>query len=344
MLLPRWKRWSLTSREVRMPNLPRLRRGARGAVTRPPEQPETPNVETVEANGLRWINIERPRAIDRAWIEEHFDFHPLDYEDMFSRNQRPKVDEYEGYLFIVLQFPRYDARVKRLNAAELDVFVGPDYVITVPNETIDSLEYLFARVERDPEAREALFSRGAGYLLYRIVDNAVDASFPMLRKIGNKLEDLEEDIFEGRSQEIVRDLSNAKQEIINFRKIVRPMRAALRDLDRTRRYVSEELEVYFDDIVDASERIWDMLENDKEVVEALEPTNESVLSHRLNDVLRFLTAFSVLFLPLTLIASIWGMNVHVPGEHGVEAFWIVIGVMVAILIAAVALFKRRGWL
>src|SRR4051812_44402180 len=328
-----------------MPNLPRLRRGARGTVSaQPPEQPETPNVESIEANGLRWINIERPRAIDRAWLEEHFDFHPLDYEDLFSRNQRPKVDEYDDYLFVVLQFPKYDARVKRLNAAELDVYVGPDYVITVPNERLDSLEYLFQRVEHDGEAREALFSKGAGYLLYRIVDSSVDASFPMLRKIGNKLEDLEEDIFEGRSQEIVRDLSNAKQEIINFRKIVRPMRAALRDLDRTRRYVPQELEVYFDDIVDASERIWDMLENDKEVVEALEATNESVLSHRLNDVLRVLTSFSVLFLPLTLIASIWGMNVHVPGEGSVHAFWVIIAVMFGVLAGLLALFRRRGWL
>ena len=137
----------------------------------------------------------------------------------------------------------------------------------------------------------------------------------MLRKIGNKLERLEEDIFEGRAEEVVRDLSNSKQEIINFRKVIRPQRAVLRDLERTKqRYLAEDLEVYFDDIVDASERIWDMLENFKEVVEALEDTNESVLSHRVNEVLRVLTAFSVVILPLTLIASIWGMNVGVPGE------------------------------
>src|SRR3954471_1873743 len=327
-----------------MPNLPRLRRGARGPVTRPPEQPETPNVETLESGGLRWINIERPRPIDRAWLEEHFDFHPLDYEDVFSRNQRPKVDEYDDYLFVVLHFPKFDKRVGRLNAAELDVFVGPDYVLTLPNEQLDPLEYVFERARASDEVRDTLFAKGAGYLLYRIVDSCVDASFPMLRKIGNKLEDLEEDIFEGRSQEIVRDLSNAKQEVINFRKIVRPQRAALRDLDRTRRYVSEDLEVYFDDIVDASERIWDMLENYKEVVEALEATNESVLSHRLNDVLRVLTSFSVLFLPLTLIASIWGMNVRVPGEQSIGGFWIIIGVMVGVLGGLLTLFKRRGWL
>src|SRR3954462_9420066 len=327
-----------------MPNLPRLRRGARGAVVRPPEQPETPNVELTEAHGLRWINIERPRIIDRTWLEEHFEFHPLDYEDVFSRNQRPKVDESEDSLFVVLHFAKFDKQVGRLNAAELDVFVGPDYVITLPNEQLDPLEYVFERARASDEVRETLFAKGAGYLLYRIVDSCVDASFPMLRKIGNKLEDLEEDIFEGRSQEIVRDLSNAKQEVINFRKIVRPQRAALRDLDRTRRYVPEDLEIYFDDIVDASERIWDMLENYKEVVEGLEATNESVLSHRLNDVLRVLTSFSVLFLPLTLIASIWGMNVRVPGEQDVTAFWIIIGVMVVILVGLLGLFRRRGWL
>src|SRR4051812_20541286 len=331
-----------------MPRLPRppLRRAGRAAtdgITRATE-PDTPNVEVIEAEGLRWINIERPRQIDRAWLEEHFDFHPLDYEDVFSRNQRPKVDEYEDYLFVVLHFPKFDKQVGRLNAAELDVFVGPDYVITLPNEQLDPLEYVFERARASDEVREALFAKGAGYLLYRIVDSCVDASFPMLRKIGNKLEDLEEDIFEGRSQEIVRDLSNAKQEVINFRKIVRPQRAALRDLDRTRRYVPEDLEIYFDDIVDASERIWDMLENYKEVVEGLEATNESVLSHRLNDVLRVLTSFSVLFLPLTLIASIWGMNVRVPGEQQIGGFWAIIGVMVVVLVGLLGLFRRRGWL
>ena len=126
----------------------------------------------------------------------------------------------------------------------------------------------------------------------------------MLRKMGNKLERLEEDDLRGPlNREIVRDISNVKQEIINFRKIVRPQRAALQDLERTKRYIPEDLDIYFDDINDASERIWDMLENFKEVVEGLEATNESVLSHRLNDVLRVLTAFSVIMLPLTLIAS-----------------------------------------
>src|SRR3954453_11936458 len=331
-----------------MPSLPKPRFGRPGrtrgpAIIAAPE-PETPRVELVEAEGLTWINVERPRPIDRAWLEERYDFHPLDYEDVFSRNQRPKVDEYEGYLFVVLHFPRFDKAVGRLNAVELDVFVGPDYVITLPNQPLDAVEYLFERCRTREELREQIFSKGPGYLLYRIVDDCVDSAFPMLNKIGNKLERIEDDIFEGAGRETVRDISEAKQEIINFRKIVRPQRAALRDLERTKRYIPEDLEVYFDDINDASERIWDMLENFKEVSEALEATNESALSHRLNDVLRVLTAFSVIMLPLTLISGIWGMNTHVPGEQAWGGFWGVIGFMLAVLVAMVLFCRRRGWL
>ena len=331
-----------------MPNLPRpLRRGGRtrGSVVTPPAEPERPNVEQVEALGLRWINIERPKAADRVWLEEHFDFHPLDYEDVLSRNQRPKVDEYDGYLFVVLHFPRFDKTVGRLGAAELDAFIAPDYVITLPNEPLQPVNYLFERCRSNEELREQIFSKGAGYLLYRIVDDCVDASFPMLRKMGNKLERIEEEIFAGRTMEVVRDISNVKQEIINFRKIVRPQRTTFRDLERTKqRYIPDDLDIYFDDIIDASERIWDMLENFKEVVEGLEATNESAISHGVNDTLRVLTAFSVVILPLTLIASIWGMNVRVPGQDESLPFYGILGLMLLVLIGMLWFFRRRGFL
>jgi len=143
----------------------------------------------------------------------------------------------------------------------------------------------------------------------------------------------------------VREISNTKQEIINFRAMIRPQRAVFRALERAKQnHFGEELDVYFDDLTDASERIWDVLENFKEIVEALESSNESVLSHRLNDVLRVLTAASVVLLPLTLIASVWGMNVPVPGEGNPNAFLLIIVVMAALLVGMVLYFRRRGWL
>jgi magnesium transporter len=333
-----------------MPNLPRprLRRTRAGELVAPaPPERQTPNVEEIAAEGLRWVKIERPGSLEQVWLEENFDFHALDFEDVLSRNQGPKIDVYDDYLFIVLHFPIFDPAAGRLGPGELDLFVGAGFLVTIPNQPLQPVEYLFERCRQKEELRDQLFSRGSGYLLYRLVDDGFDYCFPMLRKIGNKLDRLEEEIFEGRSEEVVRDLSNVKQEIINFRKVIRPQRPVLRELERVKeRYLSPDmdLEIYFDDIVDAHERIWDMLENYKEVVEALEQTNESVIAHRVNDILRVLTSISVIVLPLTLLASIWGMNVRVPGEGSTAAFYEVAGVMLILLIGLVAFFRRRGWL
>ncbi len=338
-----------------MPNLPRLRR-ARGTDTLSPDSAETEakalRVEEISSGGLRWINIESPGGEERAWLEEHFDFHALDIEDVLSHNQRPKIDEYPDYLFLVVHVPVFDRKAKRLVAGEIDIFVGPDFMVTLPNQAIPPVEYLFERCRADDTLRHKLFARGSGYLMYRLVDDSFDYCFPMLRKIGNKLDALEEEIFEGRSEDLVRDISNAKQEIINFRKVIRPQRPVLRDLENVKsRYLASDLdlEIYFDDIVDAHERIWDMLENYREVVIALEETNESILSHRVNDILRVLTAISVIVLPLTLIASIFGMNVGLPGGGDPATdtdlhFFIVVGVMLVILVGMVAYFRKRHWL
>ena len=244
-----------------MPNLPRLRRprdSSTETVSQVDVGPDKPRVEEIDAGGLRWVNIEHPGAAERTWLEENFDFHALDIEDVLSSNQRPKIDEYDEYLFLVLHVPVFDRKAGRLGAGELDLFVGPDFVVTLPNQALPPVEYLFERCRADKNLREKLFSRGSGYLMYRLVDDSFDYCFPMLRKIGNKLDALEDEIFEGHSEDLVRDISNAKQEIINFRKVIRPQRPVLRDLEKVKtRYLAPvlDLEGYFDAIVDDHERI-----------------------------------------------------------------------------------------
>jgi magnesium transporter len=329
-----------------VPSLPRIRR------TRPPlaevdRRPREDPVAEVAARGLTWINLEKldPEAVNM--LRERFGWHPLDVEDVLSKRQRPKVDDYvdDGYLFGVLHFPAYDKSIQRLNAAELDFFLGPDYLVTIPNVELLPVTRLFRRCEEDEAFRESLFAKGSGRLLYEVLDDLYDYCFPILDKIGHKLDTIEDDIDELRSEEIVRDISKAKQEIISYRKIVKPQRPALRLLERhIERFLPEELELYFDDVVDASERIWDQLDNFKEVVEALEDTNESVISHRQNDVLRILTVVSVVLLPLTLISGIFGMNVNFPGYGTHEAFWVIVGLMVAVIVAMIGFFKYKKWL
>src|SRR3954454_10799440 len=127
---------------------PRVRRPGRrselGSQAAGPE-PQPPNVEEIASNGLRWGNIEWPGSLERTWLDEHFEFHALDLEDVLSRNQRPKIDVYDDSLFIVLHLPVFDPKAGRLGTGELDLFVGPDYVVTIPNLPLQPIEYLFER-------------------------------------------------------------------------------------------------------------------------------------------------------------------------------------------------------
>jgi magnesium transporter len=303
-----------------------------------------PRISELSADGLTWVHAERPGALEVAYLAERFGFHELDSEDVLSKRQRPKIDEYPDYLFVVLHFPVYDKHVRRLNAAELDVFLGQDFLVTLPNVELLPVTHLFRRCEDDEELRQELF-RGSGYLLYHVLDDLFDYCFPILDKIGVKLDQIEAGIFEERSEDVVRDISNAKQEIIAYRKIIKPERSTLRMLERsTERFLPEDLDIYFDDIVDAAERIWDLLDNYKEVIEGLESTNESFISHKQQYRLQLLTVVTVILLPLTLIASIFGMNVRVPGEGEIEPFWVILGVMVVLGVGLLALFRFRRWL
>jgi magnesium transporter len=326
------------------PTLPRLRRG-RAPGTGDVDERTGPRIAELAAEGLTWVHGDRPGEAEVTYLAERFGFHELDIEDVLSKRQRPKIDEYPEYLFLVLHFPFYDKSVQRLNAAELDVFIGPDFLITLPNVELLPVTYLLRRCEDDAERRQELFSKGSGYLLYHVLDDLFDYCFPILDKIGTKLDAIEGAIFEERSEEVVRDISNAKQEIIAYRKIIKPERATLRLLERsTLRFLPENLEVYFDDIVDASERIWDLLDNYKEVIEGLESTNEALISHKQQYRLQLLTVVSVILLPLTLLASVFGMNVGVPGEGSTGPFWVLVGFMVALGVGLLALFRWRRWL
>ena len=329
-----------------MPSLPRIRRSTRPR-TGADDVARTAHVAELSAAGLTWVNAVASDLTTAQALAERFGWHPLDVEDIVSKRQRPKVDDYEddGYLFAVLHFPVYDKTIQRLNAAELDVFIGHDYLVTLPTRELLPVTRLFARCDADDTYREQLFAKGSGRLLYEVLDDLFDYCFPILDKIGHKLDRIEDEMFAGAAEDVVRDLSNVKQEIISYRKVIKPERSTLRVLERRiNRFLPEELELYFDDINDAVERIWDQLDNYKEVVEALEQTNESVISHRQNDVLRLLTLISVTMLPLTVLTGIFGMNVIYPGEATKVAFWVILAGLVATLVAMVGFFRWKRWI
>src|SRR5215210_7166768 len=169
------------------PTLPRIRRGrGRSAGAEVAERVE-PRISELSANGLTWIHVDRPGVLEAAVLAERFSFHELDIEDVLSKRQRPKIDEYPDYLFVVLHFPFYDKTVQRLNAAELDVFLGHDFLVTLPNVELLPVTYLFRRCEDAPERRGAPCSTGSGYLLYHGLGDLFDSCFPIRDKSATKL-------------------------------------------------------------------------------------------------------------------------------------------------------------
>ena len=334
-----------------MPSLPRIRPRRVRTAAGPADLDTRPRITEVTGDNLTWIHCLSPTYDEAQELANRFGWHPLDVEDVLSRRQRPKVDVYteedQSYLFAVLHFPVYDKTIGRLNAGELDVFLGADYLVTFPTVELRPVTLLFRRVFESEDLRHNLFSRGSGRLFYEVLDDLYDYCFPIVDKIGYKLEQIDEDIDDTgvRAKDLVRDIHKVKQEIISYRKIIKPQRPTLRQLERgVERFLPEELELYFDDIVDASERIWDMLDNYKEVVEALEDTNESLISHQQNDILYVLTIFSVVVLPLTFLTGLFGMNVNFPGFGTSTAFWAILGSFVGLVVGMLGFFRYKRWL
>ncbi len=335
-----------------MPNLPRIR--SRRRISPGPALVDArPRITELASDGITWVHHLAPTTEEAQELAARFGWHPLDIEDVLSRRQRPKVDLYTGdenghggYLFTVLHFPVYDKTVGRLNAGELDAFIGPDYLVTLPTVELRPVTLLFRRAYESEEFRHNLLSRGSGRLFYEVLDDLYDYCFPILDKIGFKLEQIDEEIGAAEGAKgLVTDIHRVKQEIISYRKIIKPQRPTLRQLERSiERFLPGELELYFDDLVDASERIWDLLDNYKEVVEALEDTNESLISHQQNDILYVLTVFIVVLTPLTFITGFFGMNVGFPGFNGQPAFFASLAIMAVTVVGMLGFFRWKRWL
>jgi magnesium transporter len=325
---------------------PVLTMPAEGAArTRPVSVPRSQDIKQVTHNGLTWVNIVNPGGAEAEWMRRTYGFHPLHLEDTLSKRQLSKIDDTDDYTFIVMFFPVYSRLVRVTTASEVDIFVGENYVITAHADNLKPLHNLFVSCMEDPESRAKVMGQSSGYLLYQIVDRLVDYCFPILDKIGDNIEAAEDAIFEDRLRHTIQEISIVRRDIISFRRIIKRLIPVVNSLERKNRSVfREDMEEYFGDISDHLSKIWDTLEDFKEVIEGLSDTINWLMSSRVNDIIKVLTIISVILLPLTLISGIYGMNVPLPwGEHP-NAFYLIIGVMVAVIAAMLAFFRWRKWI
>lgn len=304
-----------------------------------------PNVQTVEHNGLTWVNIDRPSLVEMDYLRQRYPFHDLELEDCLSRLQLPKLDEQHNYIFLVLHFPRFDPRARMTHPSQVSIFVGPTYVITVHQGDLRPLVKLFNDCQVSDEVRGNVVGPTSGHLLYRILDALVDYCFPILNKIISNVDAIEERVLDERARHLVKELSIQRRDIISFRRIIRPQIAVLEAMEqRPIPLLKANLDVYFSDLADHIRRIWNELEEMKEVVEALNDSHNTIATHHTNEVMRILTIMAAIMLPLTVVTGLYGMNVSLPVENSPWAFLVILLVMGLISAAMLAFFRARQWL
>jgi magnesium transporter len=302
-------------------------------------------IQIITHGKLTWVNIEHPTTADIEYLRERYDFHPLDYEDVLSKIQRPKIDEYEDYLFIVMHFPVFDKSKRVTTPSEVDIFIGAGYLITIHDGRLKPLLSFFDACEGDEIVRKRYMGKSAGHLLYQVLDRLVDYCFPILDRVVDNIEEIEDQAFSEDVREMVREISIVRRDLIALRRIIKPQIPVIANLEhRDRDFLHEDLDVYFGDVADAFNRIWDVVEDYKEVVEGLSDTIDTLTSYRINEVMRVLTTISVILLPLSLLSGIYGMNIDLPLDENPWAWAIILGFMGFIVLGMLAYFRRKHWL
>lgn len=304
------------------------------------------NLQEITYNGYRWINITQPDQEMVQYLSENFKYHPLDLEDVLSKTTYPKIDAYQNYLFIILQFPVYEATRRIYKRVELNIFFGHDYLITINNGELVALQNFFETCRIDELARQKFMRHGVVMLLWEILDSHMDYVFPIINQKNDLIFQLEEEIFENPElKDMIQEIMILKRNTINLRRILSPQRQVFLDLgNKHPKFVLEDLRAYFDDLVDKQDKILSQLDTAQAYVSVLEDANESLITRNTNNVIKTLTIFSIILMTLTAVTSYYGMNINLPGQRNAHILAYINLSLVGASIIMLAYFIKKRWL
>lgn len=303
------------------------------------------NIPTLSYKNYRWLNLENPSNEELEYLKEEFPFHPLNLEDYQTKTQSPKLDLYRHYTLFVFDFPYLDENTKQIVVSEIDFFLGEDYLVVLHEEKLPLLKELFNRCLENKKTLQRFLGKGPLFLLYRLTDLLIDTCFPLLDKLSVKTEEIDKEVLGGGGRDVLGEISLQRRNIIVFQTMVKPTLPIFEKLEKGGiDRLNNEMQNYWSNILDHLEKIWERLEDLRELNEGLSATYESLLTYRTNEVIKILTIFSAIMLPLTLIASIYGMNiVELPLAHHPWAVFFITTLMIILSGAMLAYFKLRGW-
>ena len=266
----------------------------------------------IKNNGFIWIEIDKPTRDQMKKLAERFPFHELNLEDCLSKIQIPKIDRYEDHVFVILNFPSLEKeRIPR--SSQLAVFIGSGYLVTIHHGELKPISEIFQQCAQSDKARQELMGRSAGYLFHSIIDALTDDLLNLVRKIVGNIEDIEDIVFDEQAN-AAGEISYIRRQITVLRRIAIPLKRTLSEITTKdiRRFSEEDLTLYFDDVNDHIDKAIDTLEESKETIEIYKDTDYLHGTDRSNKILAILTIVFTLSLPITIMSSLYGMNVDIP--------------------------------
>ncbi len=302
-------------------------------------------MQTIQHKKLVWHYFKEPSTEDVLTIQKKYKIHPLIIEEFSTPTLRPKATQYDNCLFMSIHIPLFDTEIKTTYAAEIDIVICENTLITSHDRDIFQLTDFFEKLKIDKKKQELYMDSSPGALLRFIIEMLLETCFPKLDHISQKLDYIETEIFAGHEKEMVFEISLVKRDILNFRRTMKPQRSVLESLaQKDFRLIEPELKQYYQDLIGTNIRIWNNLESAKETVESLEETNNSLLSNKLDMTMKVLTIFSAVMLPMTVYSNILAMSARIPFGDNPNAFWIHLCIMFALSIVTISAFKINKWL
>lgn len=296
----------------------------------------------IKNQNIAWLNFANPGEKELEFLNAELKIDPSVVQQLLKPNKRPKIEEYDNYLFSVMHFPVFDPQNRQTLPAELDFIIADGRLITIFQNPNPALENFFKDCEKDAGLRNFYF-KNTGFLLFSILDKLVDSCLPMLDHIHEKIEEIEKQVFSGKESRMLKEIAIVKRDIIDFRRTIKPQRSVLEILARKdQRFFKENLEMISQEVIGSEIRVWNILENHKEMIEAIEKTNESLLSFQISRVMHTLTYFSILLFTLTFITSFFSMKAVSPVHFG--GVLLPAGIMVLAIIIISAVFKWKKWI
>jgi magnesium transporter len=297
-----------------------------------------------DESAVIWVDMEAPTEADEQVLLDVFKFHPLTVEDCRENRHYPKIEEFEGYLYFIVHGVRADTSPDRFNTIELDGFLGPNYVITYHHDMFRSITNVKQLLRTTPIACQ----RGPAFLLHQILDQVVDFYSPVLDDFDERIDRLEEDIFTLKrpNNEILSEIMDLKRSVLRLRRISGKQMDILHRMSRGEfSLIPEGMRPFYRDVYDHLVRVVDLAESYRDLISGSMEAYLSVVSNRLNEIMKVLTIFSAIMLPLTFIAGIYGMNFdNMPELHSKYGYYAVWIIMLAVAVAMLLFFKRRGWI